>query len=916
MEQRPNPDALLAQLQVEAASLERGKLKIFLGAAAGVGKTYAMLEATRQQKTVGVDVVIGYVETHGRVETEALVAGLEALPLRTLEYQGHQLHEFDLDGALERRPTLILVDELAHTNASGSRHTKRWQDVQELLEAGINVYTAVNVQHLESLNDTIAQITGVIVRETVPDSLVEQADEVKLVDLPPDDLLVRLREGKVYQAQQAAHASQNFFRKGNLLALRELALRLTADRVDRQMEAYRQDKAIAASWPARERLMVCISPGPVSLKLVRAAQRLAASLHAEWLAVYVETPAQTNLSEAARDHAINALRLAEQEKATETVTLSGQRVSEEILKFARQRNVSKIVIGKPLKPRWREILFGSSVDEIVRGSGSIDVYVITGDDAPLRSATPRPFKLGRTFKRENTWQQYLKSIPIIALCTLVAWLTTLVFPTIGSGNANLVMIYLLGVMISALLFGRGASLVAAGLSVASFDFFFIEPKFTFTVSDGQYLFTFAVLFIVAGIISQLTVRSKHQADGASLRERRTAALYAMSRELASTPGQANLLRIAAQHMSEVFDSQVKILLPGPHNHLVDATGSAILADREQGAAEWCYAHSEMAGAGTETLPIARSLYLPLVASRGIMGVLAIDVATKNMAQMRRFLASDQLHLLETFGNQTALALERAELVEETQHSQMQVEAERLRNSLLSSVSHDLRTPLATITGAASSLLEAGESLAGNTRRELTLSIYEEGNRLNRLVGNLLDMTRLEAGTIKLNKEWQPLEEVIGAALNHLDRQLRGRKIETRLAPDLPLVPLDTVLIEQVLFNLLENALKYTPAGSPIEIAAYSVNNNQAVTVEVADRGQGLPTGSEQRIFEKFLRLPPLPGQPSNHPGVGLGLAISQGFVAAHGGRIWAENRPDGGVIFRFSLPIEGQPPQLLPESGL
>lgn len=915
--ERPDPDALLAQLQIQEASQERGQLKIFLGAAAGVGKTYAMLEAARQQQALNVDVVIGYVETHERVGTEALVAGLEALPLQKVQYQGRELLEFDLAAALIRRPALILVDELAHTNAPGSRHTKRWQDVQELLEAGISVYTAVNVQHLESLNDTVTQITGVIVRETVPDAIIEQADELKLVDLPPDDLLVRLREGKVYQAQQAVQATQNFFRKGNLLALRELALRLTADRVDRQMEQYRQDKAIAANWPVRERIMVCISPNPISLKLVRAAQRMAAGLHAEWLAVYVETSKQANLSETERDYAINALRLAELEKAQETTTLSGQRVSEEILKFARQRNVSKIVVGKPLKPRWRELLFGSAVDEIVRGSGSIDVYVITGDDPPLRpSSSPRPFRLGRTFKRENSWQQYLKSCPIVALCTLLAWLTTLTFPNISSGNANLVMIYLLGIMITALLFGRGASLLGTALSVASFDFFFVDPRLTFAVTDTQYFFTFGVMFVVAVIISSLTVRSKHQAEGARQRERRTAALYAMSRELASTPGQSKLLTVAVQHITEVFDSAVKILLPDAQGYLVEALSGAALDEKEQGTAEWCYKHSEMAGAGTGTLPSVHYLYLPLIASRGTVGVLAIDVATKNVAQMRRFLASDQLHLLETFGNQTALALERAKLVEETQHSQVQIETERLRNSLLSSVSHDLRTPLATITGAASSLLEAGDNLNKTIRSELTQAIYEEGNRLNRLVGNLLDMTRVEAGTVKLNKEWQPLEEVTGAALNHLDRQLRGRTIKTRLASDLPLVPLDAVLIEQVLFNLLENALKYSPPASPIEIAAYSSAQGREVTMEVMDRGPGLPLGSEQQVFDKFWRLQTQPNYHNANGGVGLGLAIAQGFVEAHGGRIWAENRPTGGAIFRFTLPIEGKPPQLLLESGV
>ena len=887
--QRPNPDALLARAKAEEARQTRGKLKIYLGAAAGVGKTYAMLEAALARRAEGTDVLIGWVDTHGRAETEALLRGLEILPRRPIEYRGTILPEFDLDTALARHSALILVDELAHTNAPGSRHAKRWQDVQELLDAGINVYTTLNVQHLESLNDVVAQITTVRVRETLPDSVLEQADEVKLIDLPPEDLLQRLREGKVYVPEQAKEAMHNFFRQGNLIALRELALRRTAERVDAQMRVYMRDHAIAQTWPVTERLMVCVGASPSSPRLVRAGKRMADGLRAEWIVAYVETPAHARMPEEDRVRVSDTLRLAERLGA-QTVTLTGHRPSEEILAHARSRNVSKFIVGKPAASAWKRILVGSIVDTLVRDCGDIDIYVTSGEESPNVPyvAPPRP--------RSTDWMSYGRAVAIVALCTAVAWV---MFPFFDL--SNLIMLYLLGVVGVAALSGRGPSALASVLSVAAFDFFFVPPYYTFAVADAQYLVTFAVMFLVALITSGLTVRIRRQAEAARQRERRTAALYAMSRDLASLRGVETILPAAVRHIAEVFRGQVVILLPDRAGRLVLQTGLPTqfrMDASELGVAQWVYEHRQIAGLGTTTLPEAKSLYLPLVASRGPLGVLGI-----RPGEPRSLEVPEQLHQLETFANQTALALERAQLAEEAQKAQVSAETERLRSSLLSSVSHDLRTPLASITGAASSLLEGDEALDATTRQDLLETVREEADRLNRLVHNLLDMTRLESGALQVHKEWHPLEEVVGAALGRLAKQLQDHPLVTRLPADLSLVPIDDVLVEQLLLNLLDNAAKYTPSKSPIEIAAWA--SDGAVTVEVADRGPGLAPGEEQRVFDKFYR-----GSGVTSRGVGLGLAICRGIAEAHGGRIWAENRADGGVAFRFTIPLTGTPPRV------
>ncbi|HYR37541.1 MAG TPA: sensor histidine kinase KdpD [Methylomirabilota bacterium] len=890
-EHRPDPEALLARAMEEEARKAQGRLKLFFGAAAGVGKTFAMLEAARELKADGVDVVVGYAETHGRAETEALLQGLEILPPRLVPYRGTALKEFDLDAALARRPAYIIVDELAHSNAEGSRHAKRWQDVMELLDAGINVYTAVNVQHLESLNDLVAKITGVVVRETIPDSVFDRSDEIELVDLPPDELIHRLQEGKVYLPEQAQEAMRSFFRKGNLIALRELALRRTAERVDAQMQAYMRDHAIPKTWPVAERVLVCVSSSPAAAQLVRAGRRLATRLGAEWIVGYVETPASARLSQADRDRVVQTLRLAEQLGA-ETATLSGPTMSEEILTYARARNVSKIVIGKPERPLWKRVLLGSIADALVRGSGDIDIYVVSGDkEAPVS----RP---ARERLEPTNVPAYAEAIGIVALCTAVAWV---MFSHVGL--SNLIMVYLLGVVAVATRSSRGPTVLASVLSVATFDFFFVPPYFSFAVSDTQYLITFGVMLVVALVISGLTVRTRIQALTARERERRTAALYAMSRELANTREVESLLAIAVQHILEVFSAEMAVLLPaagGRLGHRVVPAATLAIDTTELAVAQWVYAHRELAGLGTSTLPGATALYVPLIGSRGAVGVLGVRPAERHA-----FDSPEQLHLLETFANQTALAIERAVLAEEAQATQVRMETERLRNSLLSSVSHDLRTPLAAITGAASTLLEGRP--AADVQHELLQTIREEADRLNRLVRNLLEMTRLESG-VEVRKEWHQLEEVVGAVLGRLEPALRDRPLRTDVPKDLPLVPMDDVLIDQALTNLLENVVKYTPAGTAVELRAWS--DGSSVTVEIADHGPGLAPGDEARVFDKFYR-----SVSSSSRGAGLGLTICRAIVEAHGGRIWAQNRPDGGAAFRFTLPLEGTPPRVEAEGG-
>lgn len=886
-ETRPDPDALLARVRREDRTPGRGRLKIFFGASAGVGKTYAMLQAARERLAERVDVVVGLVETHGRPETQALLAGLPEIPRRRVVHRGASLHELDLDAVLARRPELVLVDELAHTNAPDSRHARRHQDVEEILSAGIDVYTTLNVQHLESLNDLVAQVTSVAVRETVPDSVVESADEVELVDLPPDDLLQRLREGKVYVPEQAERAAARFFRKGNLIALREMALRCTADRVDADMQVYRRAEGAGRTWPVAERLLVCVSPSPSAARVVRAGRRLARRLRAEWTALFVEQPRHASLPAADREYASKAMQLAEKLGA-EAVTIAGHDAVEEILAFARARNVSRIVVGKPARFWWwREVVRGSFVTRLARASGDIDVIVVHGDardqEARAAPAPPPPAADGA---------RYAWAILTVLAASAVAGVISRYF-----APPNLIMIYLVGVVLAASLWGRGPSLLTAVLSVAAFDFFFVPPYLSFTVHDYQYVLTFVVMTAVAATISTLTARVREQAAASRQRERRTSALYSLTRALAGTRSLDAMIAAVRHHVEDVLEAESAVLLAGESGRLAirpEGETSFATDPKEAAVAQWAHEHSEAAGRGTATLSGAAGLYLPLVGSRGPVGVLGIRPSGEDLV-----LASDRMHLLETFASQTALALERALLAREAHRHRLEAESESLRNALLAAVSHDLRTPLAAISGAASSLALSDERLDDAARRDLVLTIHEEADRMARLANNLLDMGRLQGRGVALRREWQSIEEALGAALHQMERHLRGREVALRVPADLPLVPIDDVLIERVLVNLLENALRYTPQGSPIELRA--AVGREEIVVEILDRGPGIPPGEETRLFERFFRGESAPAR----SGFGLGLAVARAIVEAHGGRIWAESREGGGAAFRFALPLAG-----------
>ncbi|OTP78415.1 sensor histidine kinase [Caballeronia sordidicola] len=905
---RPDPDELLNKIQRDEEKQQRGRLKIFFGASAGVGKTYAMLQAGHRRREEGIDTVVGIVETHGRKETLALLDGLDVIPLATQQYRDRQLSEFDLDGALSRKPQLILVDELAHSNVQGSRHLKRWQDVYELLDAGIDVYTTVNVQHLESLNDIIGQITGIRVWETVPDRVFDLADEVTLVDLPAEELLDRLRDGKVYLPKQAENAVRNFFRKGNLIALRELALRRTADRVDAQMREYRADQSISRIWQARERIIACIGPGPESATLVRSAARLAASLKADWLAVYVETPKLQRLPDIWRKRTLDALKLAS-ELGAETVTLDGSNAAATLVAYARMRNVSKLVAGASSAPGWLRFLDQPVADALVEYARDIDVTLIgvqaINKPGEKRESVPM---FGTTREAASRPSAYFI---VGAIGAAITGLASVLSQRIDL--TNLAMLYLLGVVFAAVRLGRGPGVVLSFLSVATFDFFFVPPHLSFAVSDTQYLLTFGVMLLTSLTISQLTSNLRRQAGVASLRERRTSAMYAMTRELGGALMTEQIIEIGTRHVGEIFNAKVAVLLPDSAEKVrqkVDDPNPQVTLDAgnlDIDIAQWVYDQQKPAGRGTDTLPASHALYLPLKAPMRTRGVLALITGRAGELEI-----PEQQRMIDTFASQIALALERVHYVEIAQDALVNMESERMRNSLLSAISHDLRTPLTSIVGFASVLEEQQRTAHATTEKstELVHAIHEEALRMSGLVTNLLDMARLQAGSIRLNRQWSMLEEVVGAALAVCRRTLGGHTVKVSIPVDLPLIQLDVVLMERLLANLFENTAKYTPQGSLLSIVAAAEQDagERYVRVCIEDNGPGVPPGIQQTLFDKFTRGE----KESAKPGVGLGLAICRAIVEAHGGKIGADNREDGdgrviGARFWFTLPANEAP---------
>jgi len=904
-----DPDALLQRIKKEA----RGKLTIFLGPAAGVGKTYAMLEAAHERMEIGIDLVIGWVETHGRKETEELTRGLPLIPPREIQYKSRALKEMDIDAILARKPQLILVDEMAHTNVPGSRHVRRYQDIEELLKAGINVYTTINIQHIESLNDIVERITGVKVRETVPDYILEVADQIRLVDIAPEELIQRLKEGKVYVPQQAERALHNFFRAGNINALRELALRCTADRVDKDLHVYMKNHDIQGPWPATERVMVCVSPSPFSAQLVRAARRLAAGTQAEWFAVYIENPRNMSMSEEERNRIAKHLQLAE-ELGAKTIMTTGRDVAEELIDLARNHHVTQIVIGKPIHSTIREWIYGSIVDRLIRGAEGISVHVIPGKTSTKTTRTNNFTKVLPPLEKIN-WGHYAGSLLMLAGITgLNIWFSN------ELEHINIVLLYLLPVLFSALWWGVGPAITTSLLGVVLFDFLFVPPVLSFTVADIRYTFSFLIFVIVGLIVGRQAERLRQQAMHARQREARTRTLYELSREIAAVSNMEAIVRVVVRRAVESFSREVMILLPDASGRLlqwtrqepnsnpqpaleletigiIDATnGEKVVCKQpledasEQAVAIWVMERGEPAGRGTETLPGAKFTYLPLKSEGRIMGVIGVDMPEK-------FISPEFRRLLEAFAGLAAIAIERGKLAEQAEQAALLAESDKLRMALFNSISHELRTPLSSIIGAVSGLLDDKIASSPGARSELLETVKDGATRMERLISNLLDTARLESGMMQLKSDWCDISDVIGSALRRMGDTLHGIPLQIEVPDNAPLVWADCVLLEQVIVNLIDNAIKYSPESSPLAI--HMAFSESSVTVSVSDRGIGIPEDDLHKVFDKFYRLK----SPRTVSGTGLGLSICKGIVEAHEGDIWAESREGGGTILFVRIPI-------------
>lgn len=891
---RPDPDALLAELRRAEPTAPRGRLKVFVGAAPGVGKTFTMLEAARLRARDGTDVVVGVVETHGRSDTAAMLEGFELLPRRSHGYRGTTLDEFDLEAALARRPALLLVDELAHTNAPGAAHEKRWQDVRTLLDAGIDVWSTLNVQHLESLHDVVAGITGVQVRETIPDAVLDDADEIELVDVSPEVLEQRLRDGKVYAAPQAGRALERFFRRGNLIALREIALRRMAERVDAQMRGWRASAGIARAWAASEQVVAAVGPSPSAAAIVRAARRLAGSLQAPWLVVYVEQPGDATRPVAEREAVQEALALAEA-LGGRTLTVAGHDLADELRAVAARHNATRVLVGPTRRGIARLMPWRGIAARLGRDATGWDVVIVgTEQTAPAGGARPR-----LTLRRTSGWRAYLDASAWVLLTAALS----LPFRE-RLTEIDTVMTLLLGVVIASTRHGRGPALVATTVAVLVFDLVFVPPYYTFAVSDTRFLLTFVVMFVVGAVMGGLTRRIREQATAARDRERRTATLYALARDLAAARHRGDVAAAALRHVQDAFGGTVAFLEPTDD----EARALTLVATRPAGAwpdadlavARWVHDRGQPAGRGTATLPAARARYVPIRTDERRLGVMGLVPEPEE-----RFDDSDERQLLDAMLGQVAVALDRTALADRARVSHLEAEAEKLRNALLSSLSHDLRTPLGSVEGAASTLLR-DDALPAAQRRDLASTIVEEAQRMGRLVANLLDMVRVESGSLQVHAEWHVVADVIGGAVLRVESRLGGRALHVDVPPTLPLVRMDDVLVEQVLVNLLENALRHTPADTPIDVAA--TVRGRELLVTVADRGPGVPAADATRIFGKFQR-----GE-TGASGIGLGLSICAGIVQAHGGRIRVDPRAGGGAVFTFTLPMTDTPPEIEPEA--
>ncbi len=874
---RPNPDTLLRNIARQDTELTRPRLKVFLGMSAGVGKTYAMLRAGHDARTKGIDIVVGIVESHGRKETEALVQGLPVLPRHRLDYRGTLLEEMDLDAILARHPHLVLVDELAHTNAPGSRHAKRYQDVLELLDNGISVLTTLNVQHLESRADVVARITGIIVRETVPDSILDRIDEVELIDLSPDELLKRLAEGKVYTGERSLRATQNFFRKGNLTALREMALRVTAERVDRQLRDYMQTRNIPGPWKSAQRILVAVSQSPQSVELIRWGRGLAQTMDATWVAVSVETLQM--LGEAERAQREKNLALA-RELGAEVVTTTDTDVVRGVLRVAKEQNASQLLVGKSLGRGW---LWGKSIlDRFLEESGDLDVLAVgtVHTKGVKRRLFPTPTR------HSGPWQYLLSAVTI----GVVLLLSSFASPFLGYQSVSFIL--LLTVLLLPLFVGLGPVLLAALVSAAGWDFFFIPPPGTLAVGRPEDVLMLLTYFVVALVAGTLSSRNRIHQQAVRQREERATALYALTKDLSVASSKDGVVKATVDNLGRSFNADVVVFLGEPDGDISSTPHPAstlAVDEKEYSVAAWVYWNERKAGRFTDTLPFAGATYYPISGPRYSLGVVGLRTASDAAP------SSDQEALLVNLLSQTASSLERETLNELTKQAIVVQESERLYKTLFNSISHEMRTPLSAILAATEALSSTPGEAA--ERKELEEEIHTAAHRMNRLVGNLLDMTRLDSGMIRPSFDWCSVTDVVQSAVRKLQEELSDHAVMIAIADSVPLIKADFPLLEQAFANVLHNAALYTPTGSKIEVRARIEDDNCVVTVE--DNGPGLPAGALDHVFEKFFRLPG-----SKAGGTGLGLSIARGFVEAHGGTLVAENRPEGGARFIFRLPIE------------
>ncbi|RUT24892.1 two-component sensor histidine kinase [Asaia sp. W19] len=878
---RPDPDALLRQ---GCGDARRGRLKIFLGAAPGVGKTFEMLSAAQQLMRDGVDLVVGIVETHGRSETAALVDGLPVLPTRLMPYRGQVLQELDLDAVLARRPRLVLIDEYAHSNVPGSRHPKRWMDVEEILQAGIDVFTTVNIQHLESLNDVVASITRIRVRETVPDKVVEQADELELIDLTPNDLLQRMRDGKIYGAPMAGRAMLHYFSPGNLTALRELALRQTAQQVDAQLVDHMKANAIAGPWAAGERVMVCLTLEDGDTGLLRYGKRLADRLHAPWIVLHVET--SRDLTEDARARMASQMHLA-QSLGAETVTVPGHDIALDALAYAKAQNVTQIVAAHPAGTNWigrlRQILGRSTTERLIQRSEGFPVHVVPRSGEAVT---------GRLRERVRPrLSPYLGSSAIMLAALGLALLLRQ-----GLEVSNVSLAFLTAILGVAVAYGLWPSLWASVLGMLCFNFFFLPPLYTLTIAAPDNVVALFFFFGTALIASNLGARVRSQAVVARHRAEITQSLYHFSRTITGLTRLEDLLWSVSHQIATLLNCRVVLLMPEEGALRVQTAYDSDYPIDQDGfaAASWAWKNNRIAGRGSDNLPGVRWLFIPLRTGRGPVALLGLD-----RDRAGPLLDAEEQSLLDALGDQTASAIESILLARDLDRVRLDAETDRLRGALLTSISHDLRTPLASILGAASSLRDYGEALGEAGRTELLATVTDEAERLNRFVGNLLDMTRLEAGALPLRREAVDCAEVAASALVRATRLLEGHRVDFEAAPDLPMVPIDAVLLEQALFNILDNAAKYTNPGTQITIRL-TVENAHLV-LAVLDEGPGFGARDPAVLFAKFTRFA---AADTARAGTGLGLAIARGFVEAMGGEITAANRPDReGAVFTLRFPL-------------